>query len=65
MRSEARHRTLDGIGQAARSTPLIIASVCVGALAALVWFKAPIVPALLGAIGAGVFLYLRAARTTN
>jgi len=41
------------------STSVTTASVAVGALTALIWFKAPLLPAIVGAIGAGALLYLR------
>ena len=45
-----------------RTTQLICASVLVGTLMALAWFNAPIAPAVIGATGAGLVLYLRRGR---
>lgn len=44
------------------STKMIIASVVVGLLGALIWFGAPLVPAMLGALAAGLLLYWRQRR---
>jgi hypothetical protein len=37
-------------------------SVLIGFTAALIWFGAPVVPAAIGAVAAGLILYLRAGR---
>lgn len=39
-------------------------SVLIGFTAALIWFGAPVVPAAIGAAGAGLILYLRASRAS-
>jgi len=44
---------------------LTSASVLAGVAMALVWLKAPIIPALLGALGAGLALYWRTQRAAN
>ena len=44
------------------SPGLIIGSVMVGMAVALVWFNVPVVPAVTGAILAGLVLYLRSRR---
>jgi xanthosine utilization system XapX-like protein len=41
---------------------MIAASMAVGVLTALLWFRAPIVPAAVGAGMAGLLLYLRSRR---
>ncbi len=48
-----------------RSTQVIGASVLVGIVIALVWFKAPLVPALIGAAGAGLVLAWGSRRVSN
>jgi hypothetical protein len=48
-----------------RSIQLIGASVVVSTLMALIWFKAPIIPALVGALGAAMVLYGRARRNAH
>jgi hypothetical protein len=45
-----------------RSNKLIAASVVIGTFTALVWFRAPLLPAVLGAAAAGLLLYVRARR---
>jgi hypothetical protein len=45
-----------------RSTQVISGSVVVAIGMALVWFRAPVVPALLGAVAAGLVLYWRGRR---
>jgi hypothetical protein len=47
-----------------RSGQMIAASVLVGMFTALVWFKAPLLPAVIGAAGAGLMLFLRARRAS-
>jgi UDP-N-acetylmuramyl pentapeptide phosphotransferase/UDP-N-acetylglucosamine-1-phosphate transferase len=42
-----------------RSTQIILGSMIIGVCLALMWFNAPIVPTLLGAVGAGGLLYWR------
>lgn len=42
-----------------RSNQLIIGSVIAGLLIGIGWFGAPIVPALVGAIGAAAIIYLQ------
>ena len=41
---------------------LIGGSVLVGTVIAVVWFHAPVIPAVLGGIGAGCALYFQAQR---
>lgn len=41
---------------------VIWASVLAGMTIALVWFRVPVVPAIVGGCGAGLVLYLRARR---
>jgi hypothetical protein len=48
-----------------RSIQLVAASVVVGTLMALIWFKAPIAPALVGALVAAWVLYWRARRNAH
>ena len=48
-----------------RSLQLTSASVLAGVATALVWFKAPIIPAVVGALGAGLVLYWRSQRAAN
>jgi hypothetical protein len=48
-----------------RSMQLIGASIAIGMTVAVLWFRAPLVPALIGAAGAGVVMYMRARRTTH
>ena len=43
-----------------RATKWIIASGAVGLFVAVVWLGAPLIPAVLGAVGAGLLLYYRA-----
>lgn len=45
-----------------QSPRLIVGSVVVGMAMALVWLHVPIVPAVTGAIVAGLFLYFRSGR---
>ena len=42
-----------------RSAQVILASTMVGLLIAVIWLGAPLIPAVAGAIGAAVVLYLR------
>jgi len=46
-----------------RSTQVISGSVVVAIGTALLWFRAPVVPALLGAFAAGLVLHWRSRRT--
>ena len=48
-----------------RSIRFTSASILAGVATALVWLKAPIIPAVLGALGAGLVLYWRAQRAAN
>jgi hypothetical protein len=47
----------------ARSGQIIVASASLATLIALMWFRAPILPAVVGAAGAGLMLHLRAKRS--
>jgi hypothetical protein len=47
------------------STQVMLASVLIGMLMALLWLKAPVVPAVIGGIGAGLLIYLRARRSAR
>ena len=52
---------IDGDPEAAPThlTQAVAANVILGIVAAVVVFGAPIVPAIIGGVGAGVFLYVR------
>jgi hypothetical protein len=47
------------------STKWIMASVIVALAVALIWFRAPLLPALLGGAGAGLLLYWRDRRSAH
>ena len=47
------------------SMQLISASIVAGVATALVWLKAPIMPAALGAVAAGLVLYWRSQHAAN
>ena len=48
-----------------RPIQFIGASVAVSTVTALVWLRAPVVPAVIGALGAGLLLYLRQRRVPS
>jgi hypothetical protein len=54
----------DDAGVSAGSTRFIVASAAVALVVAVVWLGAPLLPAVLGAIGAGLVLYWRGRKTT-
>jgi hypothetical protein len=48
-----------------RARYLITGSVVVALVIAVLWFQAPVVPAVVGALGAGLLLYWRQRRSAS